>query len=202
MPLEKPATTAAPIHELMQRRWSTRAFDASRPVSRAEILSLLEAARWAPSCNGVEPWRFIVCDRATDPASFDRAFDCLSPGNRLWAGNAQLFILAVAANDPLSGGRPNRFSQYDTGMAMMSLCLQAVALGLVAHQMAGYDVAKATALFGVPAECTPMAMVAIGRQASPDVLDEETKKKELAPRARKALGERFFEGEWGKPASS
>lgn len=199
MALEKPATTVAPIHELMQRRWSTRAFDASRAVSRTEILSLLEAARWSPSCNGVEPWRFIVCDRTTDAASFDKAYDCLSAGNKLWVENAPVLILAVASGDTLSGGRPNRFGQYDTGMAMMSLCLQAVALGLAAHQMAGYDIEKARAAFDVPAECMPMAMVAVGRQADPDVLDEETKKKELLPRTRKPLSERFFEGGWGKP---
>lgn len=198
MALEKHATTVAPIHDIMHRRWSPRAFDANRAVTRTEILSMLEAARWAPSCNGVEPWRFIVCDRTTDPASFDKAFECLSAGNKLWVKHVPLLILAVASNDPLSGGRPNRFAQYDTGMAMMSLCLQAVALGLAAHQMAGYDAEKARAAFAVPAECTPMAMVAVGAQASPDVLDDETKKKELAPRNRKALGERFFEGEWGK----
>lgn len=202
MALEKPATTVAPIHELMQRRWSTRAFDASRAVSRTEILSMLEAARWSPSCNGVEPWRFIVCDRTTDGASFDKAFDCLSAGNKLWVKNAPVLILAVASSDTLSGGRPNRFSQYDTGMAMMSLCLQAVALGLAAHQMAGYDVEKARAAFDVPADCMPMAMVAVGKQAEPDVLDDETKAKELAPRVRKPLGERFFEGGWGKAARS
>lgn len=199
MPLEKHATTVAPIHDLMHRRWSPRAFDASRAVTRTEILSLLEAARWAPSCNGVEPWRFLVCDRSTDPTSFDKAFECLSAGNKLWVKHVPLLLLAVAGNDPLSGGRPNRFAQYDTGMAMMSLCLQAVALGLVAHQMAGYDAEKARAAFAIPAECTPMAMVAVGAQASPDVLDDETKKKELVGRSRKPLAERFFEGEWGRP---
>lgn len=198
MPIDKPATTVVPIHEIIARRWSTRAFDATRPVARADLLSMLEAARWAPSCNGVEPWRFIAFDRTTDPAGFERAFDCLSAGNKTWVRNAPLLILAVASSDPLSGGRPNRFSQYDTGMAMMNLCLQAVALGLAAHQMAGYDVEKARTAFGIPADCTPMAMVAVGHQASPDVLDPETKVKELAPRARKPLAERFFEGAWGK----
>jgi nitroreductase len=198
MALEKTATTVAPIHDLMHRRWSPRAFDTQRPVTRTEILSLLEAARWAPSCNGVEPWRFIVCDRTTDAPAYDKAFECLSAGNKLWVKRVPLLILGVASDDPLSGGRPNRFNQYDTGMAAMSVCLQAVALGLVAHQMAGYDADKARAAFGIPAECTPMAMIAVGHQASPEVLDEETKKKELAPRNRKPLAERFFEGSWGR----
>jgi hypothetical protein len=71
----------------------------------------------------------------------------------------------------------------------------------VVHQMGGFDAEKARAAFGIPADYTPMAMIAVGYQAAPDVLDEETKKKELAPRSRKPLGERFFEGGWGKPVA-
>ena len=199
MTLEKNAATSVPIHDLMTRRWSPRAYDASRPVTRAQLASLLEAARWAPSCNGVEPWRFLVWDRTRDAQGFEQAFDCLSAGNKLWVKNAPLLLLSIASPDPLSGGRPNRFTQHDTGMASLSLALQAVALGLVAHQMAGFDAEKARAAFGIPGDCTPLAMIAVGCQASPDVLDEETKKKELAPRSRKPLAERFFEGGWGKP---
>lgn len=197
--LEKPAATSVPIHELMTRRWSPRAFDANKPVSRAQLAALLEAARWAPSCNGVEPWRFLVWDRTRDPEGFQRAFDCLSESNKRWVQNVPLLLLSIASPDPLSGGRPNRFTQHDTGMASVSLVLQAVALGLAAHQMAGFDAEKARAAFAIPADCTPMAMIAIGHQASPEVLDEENKKKELAARARKPLVERFFEGGWGKP---
>ena len=199
MTLEKNAATSVPIHDLMNRRWSPRAYDASRPVTRAQLASLLEAARWSPSCNGVEPWRFMVWDRTRDAQGFEQAFACLSEGNKLWVKNAPLLVLSIAGPDPLSGGRPNRFAQHDTGMAAMSLALQAVALGLVAHQMGGFDAGKARAAFGIPDDCTPLAMIAVGYQASPDVLDEETRKKELAPRGRKPLAERFFEGGWGNP---
>ncbi|MCC6533679.1 MAG: nitroreductase family protein [Burkholderiales bacterium] len=199
MILEKNAAASVPIHELMTRRWSPRAYDAAKPVTRAQLASLLEAARWAPSCNGVEPWRFLVWDRTQDAAGFERAFDCLTESNKRWVKHAPLLLLSIASADPLGGGRPNRYSQYDTGMASMSLVLQAVALGLIAHQMAGYDADRARATFGIPADCMPMAMIAVGHQASPDVLDEETRKKELAPRARKPLAERFFEGRWGEP---
>jgi nitroreductase len=198
MMLEKHAATSVPIHELMTRRWSPRAYDAERPVTRAQLASLLEAARWAPSCNGVEPWRYLVWDRTRDPEGFQRAYECLSDNNKRWVKNAPLLMLSVASPDPLPGGRPSRWGQHDTGMASLSLALQAVALGLIAHQMAGYDVEKARAAFEIPADHTPMAMMAVGYQASPDVLDEETKKKELIPRGRKPLGERFFEGQWGK----
>jgi nitroreductase len=198
MMLEKHAATSVPIHELMTRRWSPRAYDAERPVTRAQLASLLEAARWAPSCNGVEPWRYLVWDRTRDPEGFQRAYECLSDNNKRWVKNAPLLMLSVASPDPLPGGRPSRWGQHDTGMASLSLALQAVALGLIAHQMAGYDVEKARAAFEIPADHTPMAMTAVGYQASPEVLDEETKKKELVARGRKPLGERFFEGQWGK----
>jgi len=198
--LEKNAITSVPIHDLLNRRWSPRAYDANRPVTRAQLAALLEAGRWSPSCNGVEPWRYLIWDRARDPAGFETAFGCLSENNKKWVQYAPLLLLSIASPDPLGGGRPNRYSQHDTGMASMSIAVQAVALGLVAHQMAGFDAEKARAAFGIPADCTPMAMMAIGYQASPDVLDEETKKKELTPRARKPLTERFFEGTFGKPA--
>jgi nitroreductase len=197
--LDKPAATSVPIHDLMTRRWSPRAYDANRPVTRAQLAALLEATRWSPSCNGVEPWRYLVWDRTQDAAGFQLAFDTLTDSNKLWVKNVPLLMLSVASSDPLSGGRPNRYTQHDTGMASLSLALQAVALGLIAHQMAGFNADKARAAFDIPADCTPMAMIAVGYQANPDVLDEETKKKELTPRARKPLGERFFEGGWGKP---
>jgi len=198
MMLEKNAATSVPIHDLMTRRWSPRAYDPNRPVTRAQLAALLEAARWSPSCNGVEPWRYLVWDRTRDREGFQRAFDCLSENNKKWVKNVPLLLLSVASPDPLAGGRPNRYTQHDTGMASLSLALQAVALGLIAHQMAGYDAEKARAAFGIPADCTPMAMIAVGYQAPIDVLDEETQKKDLAPRTRKPLAERFFEGRWGE----
>jgi nitroreductase len=197
--LEKNAITSVSIHDLMQRRWSPRAFDSNRPVSRAQLAALLEAARWAPSCNGVEPWRYMVWDRTQDSEGFEKVYDCLSDSNKLWVKNVPLLLLAVASSDPLPPDRPNRWTQHDTGMASMAIVLQAVALGLAAHQMAGYNVEKLRGAFAIPPEFTPMALIAVGYQASPDVLDEATKKKELVARARKPLAERFFESGWGKP---
>jgi nitroreductase len=197
--LEKDAVTSVPIHDLLRRRWSPRAFDANRAVSRAQLAALLEAARWSPSCNGVEPWRYLIWDRTRDAEGFEKAFECLSDNNKLWVKNVPLLMLSIASSDPLPPDRPNRWTQHDVGMASMSIVLQAVALGLAAHQMAGYNVDKMRAAFSIPAEFTPMALIAVGYQAEPDVLDEATKKKELTVRARKSLGERFFEGGLGKP---
>ncbi len=196
--LEKPAQTSRPIHDLFVRRWSTRAFDAAKPVSRDQLTSLLEAGRWAPSCNGDEPWRYLIWDRGRDPDGFQKAFDCLSENNRKWVRNVPLLMLSCAGSNFAATGKPNRWTQHDTGAASVSMALQATALGLAYHQMGGFDADKARAAFGIPPEYTPMAMIAVGYQAAPDVLDEETKKKELIPRARKPLGEKFFEGGWGK----
>ena len=196
--LEKPAQTSRPIHELLVRRWSTRAFDPAKPVGRDQLISLLEAGRWAPSCNGDEPWRYLIWDRGRDPAGFQKAFDCLSENNRKWVKNAPLLMLSCAGSNFAATGKPNRWTQHDTGAASVSMALQATALGLAYHQMGGFDADKARAAFDIPAEYTPMAMIAVGYQAAPEVLDEETKKKELVPRARKPLAEKFFEGGWGK----
>ena len=73
--LEKRAATSVPIHELLARRWSPRAYDPKRPVSREQLSILLEAGRWAPSCNGDEPWRYLIWDRGRDPEGWQKAFD-------------------------------------------------------------------------------------------------------------------------------
>lgn len=192
------AQTSKPIHDLLARRWSPRAFDPNRPVSRDQLRTLLEAGRWAPSCNGDEPWRYLIWDKVRDPAGWQKAFDCLSENNKKWVKNVPLLMLSCAGSSFEATGKPNRWTQHDTGAASVSMALQAVAMGLIIHQMGGWDVEKARAAFAIPPEYTPMAMIAVGYQASPDILDDETKAKELRPRGRKPLAERFYEGGWGK----
>lgn len=196
---DRKAITSVPINELSARRWSPRAFDAQREVTPAQVTALVEAARWAPSCFGAEPWRFLVWNRSGDAAGWQRAFDCLSENNRKWCNNVPLLFMACAASTFENNGQANRWAQYDTGMAALSLSLEAVAQGLVAHQMGGFDIAKSRATFAIPDDFMPMAMIAVGYQAAPDVLDEETRAKELKPRGRKAIGERFYAGGWGMP---
>ena len=197
--LEKKASTSVPIHDLLARRWSPRAFDATKPVAREQLKILLEAGRWAPSCYGDEPWRYLVWDKSRDPEGWQKAFDCLSEGNQKWVKNVPLLMLSCAGSIFANNGKPNRWGQHDTGAASVSMALQAVALGLIVHQMGGFDAEKARAAFNIPAAYTPMAMIAVGCQAAPDTLDdEEVKEKELAPRARKPVAGRFFEGAWGQ----
>ncbi|MDP1537992.1 MAG: nitroreductase family protein [Burkholderiales bacterium] len=194
--------TSVTINDLAARRWSPRAFAAQRGVTPAQVTALIEAARWAPSCFGAEPWRFLVWNRATDPAGWQQAFDCLSDNNRKWVKNVPLLFLACAGATFEHNGQPNRWSHYDTGMAALSLTLEAVAQGLAAHQMGGFDIAKTRAAFAIPEDFMPLAMIAVGYQAAPETIeDEETRQKELKPRGRKAVTERFYGGSWGRPCA-
>lgn len=194
----KPAITSVKIHDLMQSRWSPRAFDPDKPVSHDDLLALLEAARWAASCYNDQPWRFIVCNKHTDAVSWQNALSTLVERNQLWAKNAPILIQSVAMAKFNHNDKPNRWAMYDTGAAAASLCLQATALGLIAHQMGGFDAEKSHELFHIPSDCTPMAMMAVGYQGSIDLLDEDFKATELAERTRAALYERFYAGQWGK----
>ncbi len=200
--MEKPAKALHPIHEVISRRWSPRALDASKPVSRRDLLSLLEAARWAPSCFGDEPWRYIIFDRFEDEASWQKACECMVPGNQIWAKNAPILMISLADTLFEFNDSPNRFGQYDTGAASENLVLQAASLGLAAHQMGGYDPEKARASFSIPERYVCMSMIAVGHPASHEILDESLKEKEIAERARKPMESRFFEGGWGRPVKN
>jgi len=196
--LEKPAVTEQPIHQIIANRWSPRAYDASRMVSQTHIIALLEAARWAPSCFGEEPWRFLVFDKATNPNAWQHAFDCLAPGNQIWVKNVPLLLLAVATEQFKMNDKPNRWAQYDTGAASENLCLEAVNLGLVTHQMGGFDADKTRTTFQLPDNTTPMAMIAVGYQAAPETLEDDFVARETAERQRLPLHEIGFDGVWGK----
>jgi nitroreductase len=198
--MKKPAITQAPIHELIAARWSGRAYDGIRPVNQNLTLALLEAARWAPSCYGDQPWRFVVWNRGEDATAWQAAFDCLAPGNRSWVKDASLLVLVAADTLFNHNGQPNRWAQYDTGAAAENLCLQAEALGLMAHQMGGFDPDRARAVAGVPKQFTLMAMISVGYPADPVTFSPEVSERETAPRTRRALGEMFFAGSWGRPA--
>jgi len=186
----KAATTDVPIHDIISRRWSPRAFDAQRDVAAEDLLALLEAARWAPSCFNDQPWRYVVCVKSMDEAAWHAALACLTEKNQSWARNAPVLMLAVAMEHFNHNRNPNRWAMYDTGAASLSLCLQAVALGLAVHQMAGYDTEKAIAAFGLPEDCTPMAMLAVGYYAEADTAVK-------TERLRAPLTERFYAGRWG-----
>jgi len=197
--MKKPAITQVPVQETIAERWSGRAYDASKKVSTEQTLALLEAARWAPSCYGDQPWRFIVWDKHADAASWQNGFDCLMPGNQAWVKDAPLLLLITANSLFNHNGQPNRWGQYDSGAATGNLCLQAASMGLMAHQMGGFDADKARQVFAIPEQYALMAMMAVGYPADISTLSAEVLERETIPRQRRALGELFFSGAWGKP---
>lgn len=194
--IHKPAITSQTIHELIQNRWSPRAFAADKAIDDKVIDSLLEAARWAPSCMNEQPWRFVVCVKAHQAEAWQQMLDCLAEKNQLWAQHAPVLLLAIAMDNFAQNGKANRWAGYDTGAASLSLCLQATAHGLVTHQMGGFDAERCRVSFNLPDDCTPMSVIAIGYQAEADCLNEEMQQRELAERSRAALSERFFFGRW------
>jgi nitroreductase len=199
---EKPALADYPLDNEIARRWSPRIFEDSRDVEREKIMSLLEAARWAPSCFNEQPWRYLVFD-GTDSEALKRARACLVEGNS-WALKAPVLMISIARDNFARNEEPNRTAQHDVGLASENLVLEAVELGLVAHQMAGFNVAQARSEFNIPEDYTVLAMIAVGYpyRGNLDDLDEKTRAKELAARSRKPVSEIAFAGTWHAPYGS
>lgn len=195
--MEKPFPADRPILEILSRRWSGRAIDPKRPVAPVTLATLLEAARVAPSCFNEQPWRFLVFG-GDDLEALDQARSCLVDGNA-WAKKAPLLLLSVAAERWEKDGSPNRHAQHDVGLASENLALQAIAEGLVVHFMAGFDAARARALFGIPEGFTPMAMIAVGFPGNLEDLTPKQRDRELAPRRRKPVSEIAFASRWSRP---
>ncbi len=193
--MDKLAETQFPVHVLLRQRWSPRAF-ADRPVEREKLLSLLEAARWAPSSYNEQPWSFLVATKE-NPVEFERLLSCLVEFNQSWAKAAPVLMLSVAQLNFKRNDKPNRHAFHDVGLAAENLALQATALGLFAHQLAGFDLGKAREVFSIPVTHEPVAAIALGYPGDLATLSDELRQRELAPRERKSLGEFVFQGKWG-----
>ncbi|MEO7650507.1 MAG: nitroreductase family protein [Bryobacteraceae bacterium] len=194
----KPASTLLPIHPLIRERWSPRAFT-DQQVPSGKIRLLLEAARWAPSSSNEQPWSFLIANRGTDPEGHASLLSCLVPGNAVWAHRAPVLILAVARLAFERNGRDNRHALYDTGQSVALLSVQATALGLAVHQMAGFDGTKAREVFAIPEGYDPVAAIAIGYPGGPELLTEPLQKRETAPRERRPVTAWAFGSHWQKP---
>ncbi|HYM87925.1 MAG TPA: nitroreductase family protein [Nitrospiraceae bacterium] len=196
--MEKSADTQHPIHDLLKRRWSPRAFS-DKPVEAEKLRILFEAARWAPSSNNEQPWRFIVANKDNE-TEWSRLLACLVEFNRIWAHRAPVLILSVASLNFEDDYTPNRHAFHDTGMAVENLVLQATALGLSAHQMAGFDVEKARADLKIPSGYEPVAMIAVGYPGDPAQLSDRLRAREAQPRVRKPLTEFVYSATWEQPS--
>jgi nitroreductase len=196
--MKNPAPTEYPVHELIRDRWSPRAFS-DKAIAPADLRSLFEAARWAPSSNNEQPWAFIVATR-NDPESFTKAMQPLVEFNARWAKNAYALGFAVSELAFAKNNTPNRNAQYDTGAAMSQLSIEAASRGLLVHQMAGFDPDTAREVFEIPSGWDAIAAFAIGYPGDPASLPQPYRDRETAPRVRKAIRDFVMSGRWGHTA--
>ena len=193
----KQANTTEEVLPAVRKRWSPRAF-ADRDVTKTDLRKIFEAARWAPSSNNEQPWRFIVGLRGSD--TYQKIGSSLVQFNQAWALNAPVLILGVARKRFSRGESENDYNLYDLGAATGFITLQAAALGLVTHQMAGYDKHAARKALEIPEEFDLGSVMALGYQGEPSTLtNEKMLEQETLPRSRKPLNEIVL-GAWGQPA--
>jgi nitroreductase len=178
--------TSVPLVPLLDERWSPRSYDPTAEISDEALTALLEAARWAPSASNMQPRRFIVGRRGTK--TFGTILANLMGFNTLWAGNAAALLVAVAETETEAGEARN-WAQYDLGLAVAALSVQAHAEGLHTHQMAGIEVGGLRAAFDLPERLLPVTVTAIGVVDSADKLPEKLVERETAPRTRLGLDE-------------
>lgn len=180
---------AHPIDPMFTARWSPRAMN-GKALSKAELMSLLEAARWAPSASNLQPWRYVYGIHGT-PA-FQGLFDTLAPGNQGWCKRAGALIL-LTTQTLQADGKPIRTHSFDAGAAWMSIALQGSKMGLVIHGMIGFDFEKAAKAVALPANMAVEAMIAVGYPGNKEELDEPYRGRE-APNPRNPIESMICEG--------
>ena len=187
-----------PISPIILNRWSSRAMTGEE-ISDETLMTLFEAARWAPSSFNNQPWRFIYAKRNS---SYWQIFlGLLEPANREWAQNAAVLIVMVSHNVFDYDGRPSRTHSFDTGAAWENLALQGSMLGLVVHGMEGFNYEKASQVLNIPEMYTVEAMAALGVYGNVEKLPKKLQDVDF-PNDRKPLKEIIFEGSFDSTVSS
>ncbi len=195
-----------PVESLFLHRWSPRAFT-PEPIPEAQLMTLLEAARWAPSCFNSQPWRFLYARR--DTPEWDKFVALLHPTNQVWAKNASVLVFVVSntlmKNPAWSPGTTgvdewiaSHTHSFDAGAAWAQLGLQSTLEGLRAHGIIGFDMARARLQLNVPAHFRIEAAIAIGRQAALETLEYALQQKEH-PSVREPLAMIAREGGFPGP---
>lgn len=182
------------IHPLILSRWSPRSMTGEE-ISDKDLMTMFEAARWAPSAYNDQPWRFIYAKKGKP--QWETFFNLADEGNRGWIKNASVLVVVLARKTFERNNKPNICHLFDTGSAWENLALQAVDLGWYAHGMAGFDFEKARVELKVPEEYDVAAMIAIGKKDTKENLSEEMQKSKI-PSLRKELKEIIMEGEFKK----
>lgn len=178
------ADTSYPLLPALAERWSPRAFDTHAVIDEAKLTAALEAARWSPSANNSQPWRFIVARRGS--SAFDTIVANLMGFNQAWAGAAGALVVALAEVVDAEG-KERRWATYDVGQAVAHFSVQAHHDGLHTHQMGGFDAAGLCAAFDLDERFRPVSVTAVGMLGDVDALPEPLRERELAPRTRAAL---------------
>ena len=183
-----------PIHEIFLNRWSPRSFT-GEPITQKELLTMLEAARWAASSYNSQPWRFIFALR--DTPAWERFLNLLVLFNQSWAKESSALVFLVSKStmrSPRSGNEvPSPTHSFDAGTASGYFALQASLMGWYVHGMVGFDADRAFDDLSVPKGHKVEAVYAVGRRAHPAGLPEELRACEL-PSDRRSLEELAFEG--------
>jgi nitroreductase len=189
-------TPEYPVDPLFIERWSPRAFDGSEMPER-DLLTLFEAARWAPSAFNSQPWRFLYARRGEE--DWERFLDLLIPFNRSWARSASVLIYILSDTLPFTdkAGEPatSHTHSYDSGAAWACLALEATRMGYQAHGMSGVDFEGAREALGVPERFRIEAAAVVGRIGDPETLPEKLRAREF-PSGRRAVAEFAFKGGW------
>jgi nitroreductase len=191
---ERSRKSTYPINPLILNRWSPRSMTGEE-LDNEEIMSLFEAARWAPSSYNNQPWRFIYAKRNTE--HWDRLFSLLVEGNRAWAKNSALLVVVISRKNFEYNKKPARTHQFDAGSAWENLALEAFSRGIVAHGMQGFDYDKARIDLEIPTDFEVMAMIAIGKKGPRESLSPELQEKEKLT-DRKPLKDIVMEGIYRK----
>lgn len=179
-----------PIEKLFIRRWSPRSLS-GQPLTEQELMTLFEAARWAPSTYNEQEWRFLYARR--ESPHWQTFFDLLMDANKAWCRNAAVLVVVLARKTFTRNGKPNPVHLFDTGSAWENLALQATAMGIVSHGMAGFDFEQARSVLRVPDEYAVAAMFALGRPGNPDDLPPELRERETIT-GRRPVRESICEG--------
>jgi len=187
-----------PLNEIIAGRRSSRAF-ADRPVEPDKLHSILEAARWAPSSRNEQPWAYLMATREQG-AQYQVLLGVLAESNRIWAQNAPVLLLTAAHTELQGSGQPNRHALHDLGLSTANLFAQATSLGLITHQMGGFNVEETRRRFHVPEAWEPVSVIALGYPGEAESLPAALRERENLPRKRKPLSEFVFSETWGHPA--
>ena len=185
------APTEAPILDVLAERWSTRVYDADAPLDESALQSALEAARWTPSANNTQPWRFIVARRGTP--EFETVHTALRGFNQSWTAAASALVVFVAETET-EDGKPLRMAAYDLGQAAAHFTVQAHASGLHTHQMGGFDGQAIADAFGLDSRFVPMTVMSVGSLGDIKQVDEDVRERELAPRSRHSVSDLVLVG--------